>query len=534
MAARHAHPLMQGRAVGLSPAAAALLETAAAALDQHDQEAARVALARVLALEPDCAEALRLSGLMQHLRGDYAQALALLRRAHELRPDDALTRMNLATSLYASGDAEAAAACLQRACAMAPDFAPAWFNLGKMYALQGRPAGAITALQRALDIDPEHVPARVVLARAEVDLGMSRLASVNYREVLRRQPGQATAWFGLASLDDEHFSAADVAELQQHMRQPQANNAARVSLGFALVRALEDQGDPPAALRALRRANALQQRQMNWNAMLASTHVDGIMRVFPEPVHAAADASQGEGVIFIVALPQSGSLLTEQILGAHPQVVVADGMVDLQQILDDESTRRRQPFPQWAPAATAADWSRLGQVYLERSGNRRGHASHFIDRNIFNWQWVGAALAMLPGARVVNSRREAFESCFACYRQLFASGNAFSYDLDHMVSYWRDYDRLGRHWQQLFPTRFLEHDYESWRAEPEARARRLLAFCELPFDPACLKPFLTSARPPAPGHGQAESLLRRDSARSAWYGATLQRLHALLDSPARS
>jgi hypothetical protein len=251
-------------------------------------------------------------------------------------------------------------------------------------------------------------------------------------------------------------------------------------------------------------------------------------------VHAPADAAQGEGVIFIVALPQSGSLLTEQILAAHPQVVVADGMVDLQQILDDESTRRRQPFPQWAPAATAADWSRLGQVYLQRSGNRRGHASHFIDRNIFNWPWVGAALAMLPGARVVNSRREAFESCFACYRQLFASGNAFSYDLDHMVSYWRDYDRLGRHWQQLFPTRFLEHDYESWRAEPEAQVRRLLAFCELPFDSACLKPSLASARPPAPGHGQAESLLRRDSARSAWYGATLQRLRDLLDSPARS
>jgi Flp pilus assembly protein TadD len=534
MAARQAHPLMQGRAVGLSPAAAALLESASVALDRQDPETARAALASVLALEPDCAEALRMSGLVQHLRGDYAQALALLRRAHELRPGDALTRMNLATSLYANGEAEAATSCLQRACAMAPDFAPAWFNLGKMYTLQGRPGGAITALQRALDIDPDHVPARVVLARAEADLGMSRLASVNYREVLRRQPGQATAWFGLASLDDESFSEADVAELQQHMRRPQASNAARVSLGFALVRALEDQGTPQAALRALHKANALQQRQLNWNAMLASTHVDEIIRAFPEPMHAAADASLGDGVIFIVALPQSGSLLTEQILGAHRQAVAADEMVDLQQILDEESAHRRQSFPQWVGTATAADWSRLGQAYLTRIASRRGPASHFIDRNIFNWQWMGAALAMLPGARVVNSRHEAFESCFACYRQLFASGHAFSYDLDHMVSYWRDYDRLSRHWQQLFPSRFLEHDYESWLAEPEARVRRLLAFCDLPFDQACLKLPLTPARSSESRHGQVESLLRRDSARSAWYGATLQRLRALLDSTARS
>ncbi len=527
MTARHAHPLMQGRAVGLSPAAATLLEAAAVALDRQQPEAAAAALARVLALEPDCAEALRMRGLLHHLQGDFPRALALLRQAHDLRPGDALIRMNLATSLYASGDAEAAVSWLRRACAMVPDFAPAWFNLGKMYMLRGRPAGAITALQRTLDIDPEHVPARIVLAQAQADLGMATLASVNYREVLRRQPSQATAWFGLASLDVERFSEADVVQLQQQLRVPQATIAARVSLGFALVRALEDQADPRAALRALHKANALQQRQLNWNPMLASARVDEIIKAFPEPVQ-ATDPTLGDGVIFIVALPQSGSLLTEQILAAHPQAVAADELVDLQQILDAESERRRQPFPQWVGSATAADWSRLGQAYLARIEGRRGHTSRFIDRNLSNWQLVGAALAMLPGACVVNSRRDAFESCFACYRQLFVSGSEFSYDLDHMVSYWRDYDRLSRHWQQLFPARFLEHDYESWLADPAARVRRLLEFCGLPFDPDCVQPARAASGAHTPGGISTEQLLRRDSARSAWYGDGLQRLRALL------
>ncbi|TPG06463.1 sulfotransferase family protein [Rhodanobacter glycinis] len=530
MTARHAHPLMQGRAVGLSPAAAALLEAAAAALDRQDPEAADAALARVLALEPDSAEALRMRGLLHHLRGDYPRALASLQQAHDLRPGDALIRMNLATSLYASGDAEAAVACLRRACAMVPDFAPTWFNLGKMYMLQGRPAGAITALQRTLDLDPEHVPARIVLAQAEASLGMVALARVNYREVLRRQPGQPQAWFGLASLDGERFSADDVAQLQQTLGLQQATVAARVALGFALVRALEDQAEPPAALRALHKANALQQRQLNWNATLASAQVDALVRAFPEPMQGAADATLGDGVIFIVALPQSGSLLTEQILAAHPQAVAADEVIDLQQILDAESARRRQSFPQWASSATAADWSRLGQDYLARIERWRGHQPCFIDRSLLNWRLVGAALAMLPGARVVNSRREAFESCFACYRQLFISGNDFSYDLDHMVSYWRDYDRLSHHWQQLFPVRFLEHDYESWLADPAARVRRLLEFCGLPFDPACVQLARTADGAYAPGNMPAEQLLRRDSARSAWYGGSLQRLRALLAS----
>lgn len=527
MAARRAHPLMQGRAVGLSPAAATLLEAAAAALDRQDQASAGAALDRVLELEPDCAEALRMRGLMQHLRGDFTAALASLRQAHELRPGDALIRMNLATSLYASGEAEAAAAYLRRACAMVPDFAPAWFNLGKMYMLQGRPAGAITVLQRVLDIEPEHVPARLVLAQAQAALGMAALASGNYREVLRSQPGQSTAWFGLASLDAEPFTDADVAQLQRQLQLPQATVAARVALGFALVRALEDRADPRSALRALHKANALQQRQLNWNAMLASARVDATIQAFAKPVP-AADPSLGEGVIFIVALPQSGSLLTEQILAAHPQAVAADEMGDLQQILDAESARRRQPLTQWAGSASTADWSRLGQAYLARIEGRRANASHFIDRNIDNWQAVGAALAMLPGARVVNSRRDAFESCFACYRQLFVSGHAFSYDLDHVVSYWRDYDRLSRHWQRLFPAQFLEHAYEAWLADPQASVRRLLAFCGLPFEPDCVQPAQAADGARAPGGTPTGRLLRRDSLRSAWYGDSLQRLRALL------
>ena len=96
--------------------------------------------------------------------------------------------------------------------------------------------------------------------------------------------------------------------------------------------------------------------------------------------------------------------------------------------------------------------------------------------------WWRAAQVVL----VVNSRGDALETCFACYRQLFASGHGFSYDLDHMTSYWRDYDRLCGHWQRLFPQRFLEHAHASMQADPEAQVRRLLAFCGLDYDPACL------------------------------------------------
>ena len=526
MAAMLAHPLMQNRAAGVAPAVAEMLERAAAALDAQNPRAAELALAGALMLSPDCAEAQRLQGLVLHLRSDYEQSVKILQQARRSRPDDALIQMNLATSLYAAGQVDDALLNLRQACASAPDFVPAWFNLGKMYMLQRRPAGAVTALHRMLDLDPTHAPARLVLAQAQTSLGMATQAAANYREVLRAEPGQPTAWIGLSDLDAAHFSKEDVVQLRHALQQPQYNVTARISLNFALVRALEDQGDYTAAYRALHKANGLQYRQMNWNPALANAEVDTLLDVFARPLRGAPNNVQGEQVIFIAALPQAGSVVTEQVLAAHPLVTRTDELGDLQQVLKDESARRHQPFPLWARQASPADWARLGQDYLARTEKWRRREPCFIDRNLYNWKLVGAALAMLPGARVINSRRDPFENCFACYRQLFASGHEFSYDLDHMVSYWHDYDRLSRHWRQLFPDRFIEHSYEGWLADPQARASDLLDFCGLAPDPAC---FDRERIIGASQHGVVPAqLLRRDSERSVLYGSRLDRLRGLL------
>jgi hypothetical protein len=120
------------------------------------------------------------------------------------------------------------------------------------------------------------------------------------------------------------------------------------------------------------------------------------------------------------------------------------------------------------------------------------------------------------------------DNCFGCYRQLFASGNEFSYDLDDMASYWHDYDRLSRHWQRLFPQSFFEHVYESLQADPEAQVRRLLAFCGLEYDPACLEFHRTQRAVTTASASQVRQPLRQDTARSALYGTDLDRLRALL------
>lgn len=518
------HPLLTDRAAGLPAAATVLLGQAEAALQAQDPQAAEVALDGVLAILPDCAEALRMQGVVRHLRGDYVAAVAVLQRARALQPDDPLVRMNLATALFAAGEPAAAIAGLQRCCAMAPGFAPAWFNLGKMYMLQQRPAGAVTALHRALDAEPGHVPSRMLLAQAQASLGALEPAGENYRAVLRLQPDQADAWVGLADLETARFSAADAAQLEQLLGSPLASPRARVCLGFALTRALEDQGDYAGAFRALRKANAQMYRQLAWNPARATAQMQAMRRVFDAPRAGAADARLGEGMIFVVGMPQAGSRLTVQVLAAHPAVAVVDETQVVEQVLKAETQRLRQPRAQWMAHATPADWQRLGQEYLARTASWRGDRACLVDRTPDNWRLVGAIRAMLPGARVVDSRRRALETCFSCYRQLFLDRHEFSYDLDHVVGCWSDYDALCLHWRQLFPGGFLEHHYEAWRAEPVLQVRRLLAFCALPFAPACVDVHDGGERIV----GSVAELMRRDSERCAAYGKELKRLRALL------
>lgn len=522
------HPLMRDRAVGLPPAAVDLLERAAAALDEQNPQAAETALNEVLVLAPECAEALRLQGLVRHLRGDFAGAVARFQQARALLPDDPLIRMNLATALFAGGEPAAALSGLQRCCAMVPGFAPAWYNLGKMYMLQERPVGAITALHRALDAESGHVPARMLLAQAQASLGVTQPACENYREVLRLEPGQSDAWIGLADLDAARFSADDTVQLQQALRSPPTDTRARACLGFALTRALEDQDDYGGAFRALRKANGLMYRRVGWNAARATAQTEAMRQLFAEPLPTAVNPGLGADIVFVVGLPQAGSLLTGQILARHSAVAMVDDSSALEQLIDAESKRRQQPDLQWMAAATPADWQRLGQEYLERNERWRQGKSRLVDRTPANWRLVGAIHSMLPGARVVNSRRGALETCFACYRQWFPERHEFSYDLDHLVSYWCDYDRLSRHWQQLFPAHFLDHDYETWQSDPEPQVRRLLDFCGLPFAQTCVDFHRTQRVEHAVSSVATGELMRQDSLRCAAYGRELDRLRALL------
>jgi len=514
----------------LSPAARQWLSDAGNALSQGRPDLAEQPLKRVLAETPGFASAQFLFGIACQMRGDNITAVEYMRKAAKQRPDDPNILTNLGGALYDSGATEEAFVYLHRATELAPLQASNWYNLGKALKLHWQLDEAADALRRAIDLDERHLAARNTLADIFTIRGNIPDAVAEYRKVLALQPDQALAWHGLANLKTESLTSADAKQIRHILQNQQLPPDARALLGFSLYKALEDQRDYTGAFQALREANAVKRQLDPWNAAAARDHANAIAAAFRVPLPAPLDPALGHEVIFIASLPRSGSTLVEHILASHPLVEGANEIIDLSTVLDDESKRRGKDFPHWVTDATSEDWAHLGKNYLARTARWRTKRPYSTDKGLQNWQWVGAIRAMLPGAKIINCHRDPVETCFACYRQLFSEDTLFSYDLQDLASYYNDYQRLSSYWQKQHPSQVLDLTYETLVQESEAQIRRLLAFCALPFDAACLSPHQTQRDVHSTASAaQVRQPMRADTARSPLYRDFLGPLIQQLD-----
>jgi len=506
----------------LSSVAARMLARAKKEFADRQFENAEQSLTNVLALAPDEPDAMRTLGMVAQRRSDHVKAADCFRRVLAEWPQDSDLRVCLGIALYEQGKVDEAVKHLRLACELSPTSAPAWFNLGEALGREAHSHEAVAALQRVIQLDPAHITARLSLARVQASLGRIDAGIAGFREVLRRDPGNAEGWFGLSNLNTVRFDADDAASLQRALSRKDLPPRARELIGFSYAKALENQGDYAQAFETFRTANASRRLRVKWDAAGEHKRIEAIQRVFAGEIPAAPDASLGSEAILIVSIPRSGSTLVEQILASHPLVEGANEIKDMTEVVDAETARRKSAFPDWVPDATAEDWQRLGREYLARTARWRKIKPRFTDKSLVSWYLVGAALTMMPSARAVVIRRDPVETCLACFRQLFSERSGFACDIEEMADYCIDFLKLTRFWLDKYPERVLDLQYESLTADPEPEIRRLLDFCGLPFDPACLD-FHKTARTvqSAPSAAQVRQPMRRDTARSALYGDKL-------------
>jgi len=387
----------------------------------------------ILKRDPNHVEAARLLAGIAVEKDQYKDAEVFLRHAGQIAPDYGRIWIDLTNVLRELQKLDDALECATKVLELAPDRAESHILIASVAGSMGRHEDAIRACEKALDISPNRTGAMSTMAHHLKTLGRQDDAVMMYRKAIAVKPDHAEAYCSLANLKIFRFEEYEVSAIQKLLEDDEIPDDSRVQLHNALGLGCND--DSP---------------------------------------------------ILIVGLPRSGSTLIEQILASHSLVDGTFELGDLARVVKRirRFSKKRASFPKNLLELSEEHWSKIGDDYIESTRKFRAGAPCFIDKNPNNFIFIGLLRIALPGAKIINAMRHPLDSCFGTYKQLFASGQPFSYDFIDLGEYYIQYQRLMDHWKQVAPGFSLDVRYEDVVGDLEGQVRRILDFCNLPFD-AC-------------------------------------------------
>ena len=472
-------------------------------------------------------------------------------RAYLLRHGDHTEAMRLLARIGIAHDVlDDAEVLLEAVLTLAPDYQAARYDYADTLVRRHKYAQARQEIDRLLAIDPRHPDYLMLAATTAVGLGENERAIGLYEEMLALAPNSpdvhlwiahalktvgrvpeaieayqaaaaarpdfGDAYWSLANLKTYRFSDAEMARMRAEEAAPTTGLIDRYHLNFALGKALEDLGETAESWRYYEQGNALKRSESRYRPEVFETNTRQQVEVCTAAFFArrAGWGDPRPDPIFILGLPRSGSTLLEQILASHSQVEGTQELADIQRIVLELQGREANlddpRYPKVLAQMAEADFRRLGETYLADTQVYRSGKPRFIDKMPNNFRHIGLICLMLPGARIIDARRDPMSCCFSNLKQLFAQGQEFSYSVDDIARYYRTYLELMRHWDAVLPGRILRVQHEDVVADLEGSVRRLLDHCGLPFEPACLAFHKTRRSVRTPSSEQVRQPIFRD------------------------
>jgi len=446
--------------------------------------------AELLKANPDDVNALRLLAKVAGEEGRWPKAGQLLQRAIDLAPDFNDARLDLATVYKQLDRLDDAVACAADTVTRIPNSPFAHYLHASMLAVCARHEEALTAYRRALELRPVYPAAHVGMGHLLKTLGRTAEGIAAYRKAIEQRPDFGEVHWSLANLKTFRFSSDEVADMERRILNESLDEDARVHFLFTLGKAYEDQGKFAQSFAYYEQACALHRMRVSYDPVETEVMHDRICSVF-DTDFLAKHAGQGckdPAPIFIVGLPRSGSTLIEQILASHSSVEGTAELPDVARVITALGRLNpSQTYPEAARQLNASGWRELGEVYLEFTQRLRHGLPYFTDKMPNNFAAIGLIHLMLPNAKIIDARRHPLDSCFGTFKQHFARGQTFSYDLIEIGEFYLEYRRMMRHWQSVLPGRILEVRYENMVTDQESETRRLLDYCGLPWEDSCLR-----------------------------------------------
>jgi tetratricopeptide (TPR) repeat protein len=477
------------------------LMAAAVALAENRIPEAEAMLRAQLRQAPTDVAAIRMFAELAARLDRNEDALHLLERCLELAPGFREARRNYALVLHRSNRSEQALAEIERLLAADPEDAGSRNLKAAVLCRTGDYGQAIDLYAALLEQHPDHPKLWVSQGHALKTAGHTARAVAAYRRSLELEPSFGEVWWSLANLKTFRFDAGDLAAMRTQLARADLAEDDRLHLEFAIGKALEDAGEYEPSFRHYARGNAIRRAQLRYSADDTSARVRYIREHYTREFFAAraGAGSPAPDPIFVVGLPRAGSTLIEQILSSHSQV---EGTMELPEVTSITRLLRQQgdaggamPYHAALAALDADALRALGERYLAHTRiQRKTSAPLFIDKMPNNFMHLGLIHLMLPNAKIIDARRHPLACGFSAFKQHFARGQGFSYDLEDIGRYYRDYAALMAHFDTVLPGRVHRVVYERMVEDTEGEVRRLLDYCGLPFEEGCLR-FFDNPRP---------------------------------------
>ncbi|MDX1517792.1 MAG: sulfotransferase [Woeseiaceae bacterium] len=450
----------------------------------------------VLVKDPANVDAMRLMAGIAMRAKQYGDAEVLLERALEIAPNYYQGWMDLGLARQEQDKGELAIEAYTRAMRIEPKRPRAYAAAGTTIAMNGEHEKAVDFFDQAIALDPGHAGALSGKGHVLKTVGRQAEAIESYRECVRANPSHGEAWWSLANLKTFRFDDDDIAAMLEQVNDETLGDEPRANFQFALGKAYEDAGDYARAFEFYEQGNENRRQRETYDPVQTADQHDQFIRIFSREFlqRNAGAGNSSNAPIFIVGLPRSGSTLIEQILASHPEVEGTHELPELGRVARGVGMQRddRKKYPEVVTELTADEFRKLGDRYLERTlRHRTAKTPRFTDKLPNNFAHVGFASLILPNAKFIDARRHPLDSCLGSYKQLFARGQPFTYDLFELGEFYLEYRRLMAHWHDVLPGNVLDVQYEDVVADIETQVRRILEFCDLPWDDRCMRFFET-------------------------------------------
>ncbi len=445
----------------------------------------------ILRRHPDNVSAMRLWARLGSRQQRYRDAETLLKRAVEVAPDFNQAWADLVSVQYEQQKLDEAAESAKRLIRLDPRIPNGYLLLASACASAGHHDDALRAFDEALAINPKHVGALCGKGNVCRTVGDQAGAIAAFRSSIEANPLHAEAYWNLANLKTFRFEDSEVDDMLALVGDERIPPDGQVQLNNALGLEFEGRKDFDRAFEHIDRGNRLRRESEFYDRVENEEMVDMSIDIFTRQFF-DDNARRGDpdpAPIFIVGLPRSGSTLIEQILSSHSMVDGTHELRDLgMAVRSDRITGAFNPrYPKNLENIDDGGFHRLGGEYIQRTRRYRGDRPFFTDKNPNNYVHAGLIHLILPNAKIIDARRHPLDSCLGSYKQLFAQGQPFSYDLVELGEYYLQYQRLMDHWHEVLPGRVLDVQYEEVVADLEGQVRRILEYCGLPWEDGCLR-----------------------------------------------